>query len=164
MIIFFSNSITLVDFKEFSHSPNSLPQSLECRLDCRLMPEQDITEFIKSMEKTLKNQDVEIIVVDSLPGTAASSSSEIPYKKFEEALLINFPSCTVIPAILPGYSDCIHFRNRSIPSYGSNPFVLSMELLETFHNFNVRIPVSALKSGAKVYLDFLCLLQRAPDK
>ena len=67
----------------------------------------------------------------------------------------NFPSSKVVPAILPGYSDCIQFRCKGVTAYGSNPFTLSKDLLATFHNFNERIPISALNTGTKIYFDFL---------
>ena len=158
MMIFFSNSITLVDYKTVSHSSNSLPQSIECRLDCRLLPEQDRDDFISLIKKTLRNPDIEVIISDSLPGTRASSTKNIFYSKFQEAIKKSFPSCGVVPAILPGYSDCIHFRSKEIPSYGSNPFLLDMELLSTMHNFNERIPIESLNAGTRIYYDFLLSL------
>jgi acetylornithine deacetylase/succinyl-diaminopimelate desuccinylase-like protein len=158
MMLFFSNSITLVDYRTVSHSPNSLPQSLECRLDCRLMPGQDSGEFIESIKELLGNPDVDVLIVDSLPLASDSPTNNLFFQKYGQAILNNFPSSAVIPAILPGYSDCTKFRAKGVNSYGSNPFLLDRELLTTFHNFNERIPVSALKSGAKVYHDFLLLL------
>ena len=155
MMIFFSNSITLVDYKTVSHSSNSLPQCLECRLDCRLMPEENIEDFIRSIEKTIDNPDIKVIISDSLSGTIPSSLDNVYYSTYQEAIKKSFPSCEVIPALLPGFSDCIHFRLKGIPAYGSNPFPLSEDLLSTMHNFNERIPITALNVGAEIYYNFL---------
>ena len=153
--IFFSNTITLIDYITVSHSANSIPQSIECRLDCRLMPEQDIFDFIGSVREKINNEEVELVLVDSLPGAKPSPTNNDFYRQYSDAIIKSNPSAKVVPAIIPGYSDCIQFRQKGIPAYGSNPFLLSMELLETIHNINERIPVSSLYSGAGVYYSFL---------
>ncbi len=155
MMIFYTNSITLIDYKTVSHSTNSLPQSMECRLDCRLLPEQEVDDFIASIKKIIDNPDIEVLVCESLPGTKPSSIDNEFYTIFETAIKKSFPTCGVVPALLPGYSDCIHFRTKGILAYGSNPFPLSNDLLATIHNFDERIPISALNAGSRIYYDFL---------
>lgn len=155
MMIFFSNTITLIDYKTVAQSVNSIPECLECRFDCRLMPEQDKAEFIDEIRKVINNDDIDVIVVDSLPGAKPSSNDGLFYSSYKNAVLNNFSSSKVIPAILPGYSDCGQFRYKGIPAYGSNPFSLSQDHFETFHNIDERIPVAAMDAGAKIYYDFL---------
>jgi len=163
MRIFFSNTITLVDFQAGSHSANTISPGAKCQLDCRLMPGQDIEGFIESIKNKINNPDIEFTVSSSFPGTGVSSSDEGYYSIFEKTIKKNYPSAAVVPVILPGYTDCIHFRNKGIPSYGSNPMLMSEEILSTIHNYNERLPIDALYTGIRVYYDFLAgMLENKP--
>ncbi len=133
---------------------NQIPQEISVFLDCRLLPCTSTPGFIKLLEKSLGNDLIDITLIEET-GNAITTVPDSFYSLFCDALSEIYPGSEVIPVMFPATTDNNYFRNKGIPVYGIIPSVLDRKLLETIHNYDERIPVEAVISGAHVYRRFL---------
>lgn len=66
-----------------------------------------------------------------------------------------------MPILFPATNDNNYFRNKSIPTYGIIPVILSVEAMESVHNRNERISIENLKKGIKVFQEFIRKVNQA---
>lgn len=160
----YTNTITLTNIYTNNKVYNKVPNIAGAYLDCRLLPQTDEKEFLQSIKKTLKNDNIKITVVDSHVKTNPTSTNNIFYQNLSKAIVHNFPKSRVVPILLPSINDLGILRRLNIPSYACNPVVLEREVLESIHSKDEHLPIKALDQGTKVYLDFLRLMADSTKK
>lgn len=149
-----SNTITLTKFYGQDNDLNQIPQEIIVGMDCRLLPETSTEEFIQSLEKITGTEEIEISVIKETVH-APPTEPDRYFSHIETSLNEVYGSSGAIPILFPATTDNNYFRSKGIPVYGFIPFILDEDLLKTIHNYNERIPVSALEMGAEVYTHFL---------
>jgi acetylornithine deacetylase/succinyl-diaminopimelate desuccinylase-like protein len=154
----FSNTLTITNINSHNKAYNIIPEKAEAYLDCRLLPEQDENEYLKDLEKTLKNDSIKITITGNMPKAKPSSTENIFYHNLEKAIQLNYPGSETIPVMMPNVSDLGAFRSKGITSFASIPVYLTMKHVESIHNRNEMLPVKALYDGAQVFCDFISLM------
>lgn len=132
---------------------NQIPQKASIQLDCRLLPHTKTEEFIRSVEKNLGLNNLEIEIVRETPN-AYPSTTEGYYSILEEAIKEVFPESSVIPYLFPAHSDNNFFRRKGVPVYGLTPAFFERYMLESIHNENEKISIENLEKGFEVYKSF----------
>lgn len=153
----FTNTITITSIETDNKVLNKIPQNTRATLDCRLLPEASEEKFLKSIKRALENDNIEVNVINRMNSLPISSSENVFFKQLESAIIQTYGKVSVIPIILPNYSDVGKFRLKGINSYSIIPVVLDIDCLKCIHAENERLPISALHQGIDVYHNFLQL-------
>lgn len=149
-----TNTITVTNLSNPVLASNQIAQEVQVMLDCRLLPGTDKDQFITSLKKVLKCDEINFTITQETPSAAPSRPGEF-YQMFKDAIISVHPGSSVIPTLFPAYSDNTYFRNKGVPVYGINPVYLSLEQLKSVHNFNEHISIEELEKGKRVYFTFL---------
>jgi carboxypeptidase PM20D1 len=150
-----SNTISLTRIDNPPGGDNQIAQQVSAILDCRLLPETDPEQFVRSVKRSLNNSNIRIDIETQIEASRPTSTSNYLYQGFKQSLTAVFPDAKVMPFLFPAYTDNNFFRSQGIPVYGIKPLSLSNELLESVHNTDERIPIKALEDGIEVYKHFL---------
>lgn len=145
-----SNTVTVTAINTPECPPNQIPQEITATLDCRLLPEIETEEFLKRIKKILGNEEVQIrIIFEDIKAPPTQIGDYYYYLK--QALQEVYPGSEVLPILSPARNDNNYFRIHGIPTYGILPIFEPLYLLESVHNVDERIPVTALEQGLAVY-------------
>ena len=153
----FTNTISITSIETDNKVFNKIPQSTKAYLDCRLLPEASQEKFLKSLKRTLKNDNIEVRIIKKMDLLPISTTENVFYKSLELAIIETYGNVSVMPIILPNFSDVGNFRLIGIDSYSIIPVVLDIDYLRSIHAENERLSISALHQGIDVYYNFLKL-------
>lgn len=151
----FSNTITLTNIYSNSDAVNKLSSVAGAHLDCRLLPETDEKEFLDKLRKKLKNDDIRISVINSLPKNKPSEVKTVFYKNMSLAIQEKYPNSVTIDMMMPNVNDLGVFRVANIPAYGTLPIFCDKEEIRSVHGKNEHLHLESLHSGAAVFYNFL---------
>lgn len=154
----FCNTVTLTNINSNNTAYNIIPTSVEAFLDCRLLPDKDQDEFLRYLQKTIKNDSIKITIIENMPKTVPSSTDNIFYDNLSKAIQLNYPGSQVAPVMMPNVNDLGAFRAKGVLAFATIPVYLSIESIQSIHNKDEHIPIEALYNGAQVYFDFLQLM------
>ncbi len=149
-----SNTITLTNISNPEGGTNQIAQQVVASLDCRLLPGTNQQKFIEQIKKSFKGDNIRIEVELETPNASPSSIGSEIYKKLSHAIE-EVHTSKVVPIMFPAYTDNNYFRNKGVPVYGIIPVHLPLELMESVHNTDERMPISGLLQGIEVYKSFL---------
>lgn len=120
---------------------NVVPGTATGALDCRLLPDTDVDEFVRVACKLAEKHDVR---VETIGLHASPVSDKGPFyeiaRDVSEALASDL---VVVPSLTTGTTDVRAFRRRGATGYGWVPLVLTPELLANIHGHDERIGVAA---------------------
>lgn len=154
------NTVTITAINTPEGAPNQIPQEITAMLDCRLLPETDNEEFIARLYRVLGNENLSIKVLHQ-DIIAPPSKQDTYFNYMRDALEEVFPGSAVIPILTPASNDNNYFRAKGIPVFGILPVFIPVYLLETIHNVDERIPVSALENGLAVYRELISIIMES---
>jgi acetylornithine deacetylase/succinyl-diaminopimelate desuccinylase-like protein len=151
----FSNTITVTNIYSDSDVVNKLSLVAGAQLDCRLLPETDQQEFLASLRKLLKDDNIKIEVIKSQPKSVPSSSETVFFKNLSLAIQEKYPTSTTMDMMMPNVNDLGIFRLDNIPAYGTMPIFCDLEEVRCVHGKNEHLHLESLYNGAEVYHSFL---------
>lgn len=131
---------------------NVIPDQATACLDIRLLPGQDVQEFIDFVKKSLADDEILIEPVMTTPGSESAVDNE-DYAILQASLRDHFPDSLMTRSILMGISDSRFFRERGVPAYGFCPIFITMDHLKMIHGNDEKISVEELTTGCNVYTD-----------
>jgi len=155
LLSLFTNTITLTNIKSSNDAINMISAKSTALIDSRLLPDQSNSDFILSIQRKLKNDDIKIHVLKSFQEVPPSDVSSFYFDQMKRSVEMNYANSRIIPIILPNYNDVGHFRAENKTSFSINPFILSAAHICSIHNTNERIPISCLYLGMETYYSFL---------
>jgi len=133
---------------------NVIPTEATAHVDGRFLPDFE-DEFFRTLAE-LCGEDVSIDYVSN------QQPWETPYDgplvdAMTRSLLAEDPDAVVAPFLMSGGTDAKHFRKLGMRTYGFTPLRLPEDLDFTalFHGVDERVPVDALRFGARVMDRFL---------
>jgi acetylornithine deacetylase/succinyl-diaminopimelate desuccinylase-like protein len=97
---------------------NALPQLASAKINCRIMPGENVDQIKSTLERVLADEQ---IAVTQLGAPTLSSPSPLndailgPITKLSEEF---FPGAIVLPTMSAGATDGSYLRNAGIPTYG----------------------------------------------
>lgn len=151
----FTNTITLTNIYSNSHAVNKMASVAGAQLDCRLLPETDEQEFLNMIRKTLKNDNIKITVLKTLPNNQISSTETVYYKNLSLAIKEKYPEAKTMDMMMPNINDLGSFRAKNIPAYGTLPIFCEIEEVRSVHGKDEHLHISSLYDGAEVYYNFI---------
>jgi acetylornithine deacetylase/succinyl-diaminopimelate desuccinylase-like protein len=104
---------------------NVIPAEAEVNLNCRLLPDTDIGEFIEAIRKVIHEEKVEIkYQSDSRPRTSPTPYTTAAFRAYEGVVKKTLgEAIPLIPIMGTGATDSSFLRARGMASYGIDPFV-----------------------------------------
>ncbi|MFO7998169.1 MAG: M20/M25/M40 family metallo-hydrolase [Bacteroidales bacterium] len=145
-----SNTMTLTCLGGHNGSYNQVAHNAWASFDSRLLPGIDSEDFIRKAERRIDGYDVGLKIINKAPKAPVSEKGPF-YYALEEAVVQVFGDVVVTPILFPAHNDNVFFRERGIPAYGLLPAIMELELIESIHNVDERMPIEGLDYGIAVY-------------
>jgi acetylornithine deacetylase/succinyl-diaminopimelate desuccinylase-like protein len=138
-------------------TPNVIPGRAVATLDCRLLPGEDETLFLKALEKAVDDPRVTIAVTrrSAINGTRDMDYAGPLFQALEDTVRKHDPGARVTPFLYPGATDSRFFRARGVPCYGIVPVVLTEEEFSRIHSADERVPLDRLEKGFEMMYDWI---------
>jgi acetylornithine deacetylase/succinyl-diaminopimelate desuccinylase-like protein len=137
---------------------NVIPDKAEAQIDCRLLPETGVDEFMDYIRGSLDDPEIEIDLGMEIEISGASPIDNEYYRAIEAVIAEDYPEVEPSPFLLPGMSDSRFFRQIGIPSYGVIPTRLNGEDISRIHGVNERVAATDLLEGTKFMYDLMVRL------
>lgn len=133
------------------YKQNVVPAEATASLDCRLLPDTDISRLIARMSKVASKHRAEIqeVARHASPVSKGGPLYEI-IRSVSEAM-VERP--VPVPSLTPGMTDLRYLRQRGAKAYGWVPLVLSDETLATIHGHDERIEIEAFQRAVAAMSD-----------
>ncbi len=129
-----------------SDKTNVIPANAYAELDCRLLPGDNPTEFLKSLQSTIADDQVKVQVLLNSVSPASPTSTNF-MKALEQVAERQDQGVPVIPVMSTGFTDSRYLRQHKLIVYGFNPIEITPELQQTIHGVNERIGIDNLVRG-----------------
>jgi acetylornithine deacetylase/succinyl-diaminopimelate desuccinylase-like protein len=134
---------------EGGHAPNAIPQHVMATVNCRILPGTPVAEVQTEIARVVGDNAIRI----SPKGEGGVQSpippltEEIlgPARKVAESI---WPGVTLVPSMLPGYTDGKYLNPAGIPTYGLSGLFENAEG-NYIHGLNERMNVRALMDGRR---------------
>jgi acetylornithine deacetylase/succinyl-diaminopimelate desuccinylase-like protein len=144
-----------------SEKINVIPSRAELRVDCRVPPGLGEAEVREGVAEVLGGDDgdFELAFTERVAGNSSPVRSRL-MDALSEWIVERDPGATVVPVVLPGFTDSRHFR-LAFPecvAYGFFPHQ-HQTLLESaplVHGADERIDVRDLALASELYADLAC--------
>jgi acetylornithine deacetylase/succinyl-diaminopimelate desuccinylase-like protein len=103
---------------EAGHAENALPQKARATVNCRILPDQPVSEVERTLNQVISDEKVKIIP----KGRAVLSPPSPINPEIMHAVSAlageMWPGVPIIPTMSGGYTDSRWLRNAGIPAYG----------------------------------------------
>ena len=145
-----SNTITVTNFGGADGAYNQIAHNTWATFDSRLLPGSDREEFLRRIEREIRDHEVRLRVINQAPQAPMSEKGPY-YHALEDAVKEVYNDATVSSILFPAHNDNAYFRKNGIPAYGLLPVLMEVELIESIHNVDERMPIEGLEQGIQVY-------------
>ena len=134
---------------EGGHAPNAIPQHVKATVNCRIMPGTPVADVQSEITRVIAND--AITVTPKGEGGVQSPMPPLtetivgPARKVAESI---WPGVTIVPTMLPGYTDGKYLNPAGVPTYGVSGLFEDAEG-NYIHGLNERIRVQSLMEGRR---------------
>lgn len=131
------------------YKQNVVPGEATASFDCRLLPDTDIDELVRSLGRSCSRYDVRVREVARHSGPVSQGGDLFDDIARASSAMHERP--VVVPSLTSGMTDLRFFRARGATAYGWVPLVLDSTLLSTIHGHDERVPVDAFERAVEVF-------------
>lgn len=133
---------------------NVIPGQAEAEIDGRTLPGQTEADFLRELSAVL-GPEVALEVVKSVPPTTTDPVDSPLFSEIRAAILEREPGATVVPYMIPGFTDAKYFTRLGAKWYGFSPVKMpkGLRFADLFHGHDERVPVDGLAWGTDVLHD-----------
>jgi acetylornithine deacetylase/succinyl-diaminopimelate desuccinylase-like protein len=133
---------------------NVIPVMATAELDCRLLPDQDVGEFLDTLRVVINDSSISIEVL--MQGKAADPTEKTHlYRAIEKVVQRHFRAAPVISGVGTGFTDSRFFRPLGIACYGFTPVLIPPKELAGVHGNDERISIKNVRRGVPMMLEIL---------
>lgn len=132
---------------------NVVPPEATAEIDCRLLPDQDPTEWLEELGRVL-GEEVEIEVLMGFTPAVSDTDNEL-YRTLRDVTLETFPGATFVPQVLGGFTDSHFFRDLGITSYGYTATATPQEDAGGVHGNDERVGQEDVRRGVTMTLEIV---------
>ncbi|NNE91509.1 MAG: M20/M25/M40 family metallo-hydrolase [Verrucomicrobiales bacterium] len=134
---------------------NMSPPNATLELDGRLVPGQTADDLVREI-RAVAGSGFEIEILSDFPATVFDSDTPL-FQKIEAGLNARDPDGSVIPSMIPGFTDSSNYARLGATCYGFYPLKLppDLDFAALFHGDDERIPLDGLKWGIETLYDVL---------
>ncbi|HEY1550288.1 MAG TPA: M20/M25/M40 family metallo-hydrolase [Kofleriaceae bacterium] len=132
---------------------NVIPGVAEFEIDGRTLPGQTDADLLAELRAVL-GPEVELEIIKSAPPTMTEPIASPVFDVIKRHVEAREPDATVIPYMIPGFTDAKYFSQMGARWYGFSPVKLErgsgIRFADMFHGHNERIPVAGLAWGTEL--------------
>lgn len=131
------------------YKANVIPGTAEATVDCRLLPDTSIDEFLAGVREraALRGISVEVLNRDSAHGVSREGPA---YDALRCACQADSPEALFTPSVCPGFTDSRFWREKGTSCLGLTPALLTTEELSGIHGNDERMPVDEMMRAIKI--------------
>ncbi len=133
---------------------NVIPDYAEAQLDIRLLPGQDIKEFVDFVKEKLADNDIKIEILLASGGNESDINND-DFIIIQDAVNEHFKNSLMLFYLMSGITDSRFFREKGITAYGFCPISIPVEHLNMIHGVDEKISVDNMIKGTEVYIDIV---------
>jgi len=131
------------------HAPNAIPQHVQATVNCRILPGTPVADVQAEIARVVADDSIRI-------STKGEGGVQSPMPPITEAILGParevaeriWPGVTLVPTMLPGYTDGKYLNPAGIPTYGISGLFEDAEG-NYIHGLNERMRVKSLMDGRR---------------
>ena len=138
-------SITML---EGSSKINVVPPVAFAEVDCRMLPDRTVAEFIQDFNERVAPFNIKTELIMAFSPAVSSTTSEL-FQAIEKVTKKEYPNSRVIPAVSTGFTDSHFTREIGIESYGFNPMLFESGAFRGVHGNNERVKIEAYNRSIK---------------
>ncbi|GMV13263.1 MAG: M20/M25/M40 family metallo-hydrolase [Polyangiaceae bacterium] len=126
---------------------NVIPSEARAELDGRVVPGTSVGEFLAEVQEVI-GRDLRLNVLEQHDGTVFETHTPL-YDAIVKAVGRHDPGGTVVPYMIPGFTDSFAYARLGATCYGFSPVRLPPDLNFTrmYHGHDERIPVDGFTWG-----------------
>ena len=145
---------TTVAFTQMSGSKaaNVIPPEATMVSNMRLNPMDTMDSAVEYIKNTVKNDNIEISVIDGMNPSRVSELDCEAYNKVATAVASTWKGCIVSPYLMVQCSDSRHYGRISDKVYRFSAMDLTSEERATIHGNNERIRIQAVNKTVEFYI------------
>jgi acetylornithine deacetylase/succinyl-diaminopimelate desuccinylase-like protein len=132
---------------------NVIPGVAEFEIDGRTLPGQTDADLLAELRAVL-GPEVELEIIKSAPPTVTEPVASPVFDVIKRHVEAREPDATVVPYMIPGFTDAKYFSQMGARWYGFSPVKLEqgsgIRFADMFHGHNERIPVAGLAWGTQL--------------
>jgi acetylornithine deacetylase/succinyl-diaminopimelate desuccinylase-like protein len=139
-----------------SNKTNVIPGLATADIDIRLLPDQDTTEFLKTLEGIIGDTAVHLTHLGNTKAPLESPIDTDLFRAIEKAAHEREPSAFVTTPMETAATDRPTYRKVGITTYGFSPFkVPRVEIQRGMHGNDERLSIENVGYGVRYYYDIL---------
>jgi acetylornithine deacetylase/succinyl-diaminopimelate desuccinylase-like protein len=131
------------------HAPNAIPQHVNATVNCRILPGTPVADVQAELARIVADDAIRISTKGeggvAAPIPPLTDTILGPAREVAERI---WPGVTLVPAMLPGYTDGKYLNASGIPTYGLSGLFEDAEG-NYIHGLNERMSVKALMEGRR---------------
>ena len=127
---------------EAGYKHNVVPGDARASLDCRLLPDTDVSDLVRRLNRICSRYGVTVSEKARHGGPVSPRTDLFTIISSVSESMVERP--IVVPSLTSGMTDLRYLRSRGAVAYGWVPLVLEPDLLATIHGHDERIGVAAL--------------------
>ncbi|EQB62712.1 MAG: peptidase M20 [candidate division Zixibacteria bacterium RBG-1] len=141
---------------------NVIPSQAEVNLNVRLLPEENIKDFVQQLQEVIGDDPRVKIEYDTSPHphTPASPTDNELFRAMEKVGKKLSPEAVTVPLMSTGATDASHLRAKGIPAYGILPFPLDDNDLGRMHGHDERLHLDDLEYGIRYLYEVVSLVAK----
>ena len=133
---------------------NVVPREAAIELDCRLLPDADIDDFVLRVETMINDPAVVVERIMSFTPSVTSTDTDL-FEALTTVTARRFPDASILPGVSTGFTDSRFFRDIGISAYGFAPFVSDPNVPLGLHGDDERLSIENLEDGTRMLIDLL---------
>ena len=135
-----------------SNGRNVLPAEAYLISNMRLNPADSVESATEYLKKTVKDEAVEIEVLESFQPSPISETNCESWNKVASAVANTWPGCIVSPYLMVQCSDSRHYGRLSNHVYRFSAMDMTSEERKTIHGNNERIRLESIARAVEFYI------------
>ncbi|HEX9310232.1 MAG TPA: M20/M25/M40 family metallo-hydrolase [Gemmatimonadaceae bacterium] len=153
------NTISLTGLNG-SNKTNVIPAMATAEIDVRLLPDQDTTEFLRTLQKIVADTAVHFTHLGNTKAPLESPIDTDLFRAIERAAHEREPTAFVTTPMETAATDRPTYRKLGITTYGFSPFKIPREEIQRgMHGNDERLSVDNVGYGVRFYYDVLRYVQ-----
>jgi acetylornithine deacetylase/succinyl-diaminopimelate desuccinylase-like protein len=125
---------------------NVIPAEAWAEVDCRILPDRPVAEFIEEFKEVIAGNGVEVELILAFSPAVSSTDTRL-YRAIENFAATNYPQAQVIPSVAAGFTDSHFTRDLGIASYGFSPRITEEKEFSRVHGNDERVSEAAFRRG-----------------
>ena len=143
---------TAFTMMEGSNARNVIPAQASLISNMRLNPADSVASAAAYLKKTVKDDAVEITVLESFEPSPISETGCESWDKVASAVANTWPGCIVAPYLMVQCSDSRHYRDLSRHVYRFSAMDMTAEERRSIHGNNEKIRLESVAKAVEFYI------------